>query len=96
MKMASTSIDLIRKKKQICTCSRLFCLSLPLFCTTTMPFCTTKGNVTQDDSQRRFLAQHRVAMLEQCCNYTKQCRNNVVTMSQRYVVLKIVVANRLV
>ena len=80
MKMASTSIDLIRKKKQICTCSRLFCLSLPLFCTTTMPFCTTKGNVTQDDSQRRFLAQHRVAMLEQCRNYTKQCRNNVTTL----------------
>ena len=78
--MASTSIDLIRKKKQICTCSRLFCLSLPLFCTTTMPFCTTKGNVTQDDSQRRFLAQHRVAMLEQCRNYTKQCRNNVTTL----------------
>ena len=65
MKMASTSIDLIRKKKQICTCSRLFCLSLPLFCTTTMPFCTTKGNV---------------AMLEQCRNYTKQCRNNVTTL----------------
>ena len=29
------------QKKQICTCSTLFCLSLPLFCTTTMPFCTT-------------------------------------------------------
>ena len=30
-------------KKQICTCSTLFCLSLPLFCTTTiMPSCTTK------------------------------------------------------
>ena len=28
-------------KKQICTCSTLFCLSLPLFCTTTiMPSCT--------------------------------------------------------
>ena len=57
MKMASRSIDLICEKnkfaheahyffllakKQICTCSTLFCLSLPLFCTTTMPFCTTK------------------------------------------------------
>ena len=33
---------LISKKKQICTCSTLFCLSLPLFCGTTMPFCMTK------------------------------------------------------
>ena len=31
-----------QKKKQICTCSTLFCLSLPLFCTTTTLFCTTK------------------------------------------------------
>ena len=31
-----------------------------------------------DDSQRRFLAQHRVAKLEQCCNYSKQCRNAVL------------------
>ena len=33
-----------------------------------------------DDSQRRFLAQHSFAMLEQCCNYSKQCRNNVSTL----------------
>ena len=46
-----------------------------------------EGDVTRDDSQRRLLAQHIVAMLEQCCNYSKQCRNNVA--------LKIVVANRL-
>ena len=39
-----------------------------------------KGGVTQDDSQRRFLAQHRVAMLEQCCNHSKQCRNNVAML----------------
>ena len=44
-----------------------------------MPFCMTKGDVTRDDSQRRFLAQHGVEMLEQCCNYSKQCRNNVAT-----------------
>ena len=37
-----------------------------------------KGDVTRDDSQRRFLAQHSVATSEQCCNYSKQCRNNVV------------------
>ena len=36
-----------------------------------------KGNVTRDDSQRRLLAQHSVAMLEQCCNHSKQCCNNV-------------------
>jgi len=29
------------------------------------------------NSQRRFLAQHIVALLEQCCNHSKQCRNNV-------------------
>ena len=34
----------------------------------------------EDDSQRRFLAQHSVAMLEQCCNHSKQCRNNVATL----------------
>ena len=34
-----------------------------------------KGDVTRDDSQRRFLAQHNVAALEECCNYSKQCRN---------------------
>ena len=39
----------------------------------------TKGDVTRDDSHRRFLAQHGVEMLEQCCNYSKQCRNNVAT-----------------
>ena len=34
------------------------------------------GDVTQDDSQRRFLAQHSVAMMEQCCI-------NIKTMLQR-------------
>ena len=49
-------------------------------------------NVTQDDSKRRFSAQHSVAMLEQCCNHLKQCRNNAVMLC----FTKIVVANRLV
>ena len=40
----------------------------------------TKGNVTRDDPQQRFLGQHSVAMLEQCCNHSKQCRNNVATL----------------
>ena len=31
-----------------------------------------KGDVTRDDSQ------HGVAMLEQCCNSSKQCRNAVL------------------
>ena len=39
-----------------------------------------KGDVTWDDSQRLFLAQHSVAMLEQCCNHSKQCRNNVAML----------------
>ena len=38
----------------------------------------TKGDV--NDSQRRFLAQHGVAMLEQYCNYSKQCCNNVAKL----------------
>ena len=28
--------------------------------------------------QGQFLAQHNVAMLEQCWDHSKQCRNNVV------------------
>ena len=36
--------------------------------------------VTRDDSQRRFLAQHSVAILEQCCVHSKQCPNNVATL----------------
>ena len=34
----------------------------------------------RDDSQRRFLSQHSVAMLEQCWNYSKQCRTNAATL----------------
>ena len=39
-----------------------------------------KGDVTQDDSQRRFLAQHSVAMFEQCFKYYKKINNNVATL----------------
>ena len=40
----------------------------------------TKGEVTRDDSQRRFLAKHS-AMLQCCsCNHLKQYRNNVATL----------------
>ena len=39
-----------------------------------------KDDVKRDDSQRRFLGQHIVAMLKQCCNHSKQYQNNVVTM----------------
>ena len=45
-----------------------------------LPSWFLKGDVTQDDSQRRFLALHSVAMLEQCCTYSKQFRNNVATL----------------
>ena len=43
-------------------------------------YCVFKGDVTGDDSQRRLLAQHIFAMLEQCYNYSKQCRNNIPTL----------------
>ena len=36
--------------------------------------------VTRDDLQRRFTAQHSIAMLEQCCNHSKQCCNNTVML----------------
>ena len=39
-----------------------------------------KGDVTRGDLQQRFLAQHSVAMLEQCCNPSKQCGNNVAML----------------
>ena len=46
---------------------------------TWVPCC--KGDVARDDSQRRFSAeQYCVAMMEQCCNHSKQCRNNVVML----------------
>ena len=34
-----------------------------------------KVDVTRDDLQR-----HSVAMLEQCWNYSKQCRNNIAML----------------
>ena len=30
--------------------------------------------------KRRFLAQHSVAMVEQCRKHLKQCRNNIATL----------------
>ena len=39
-----------------------------------------ESDVTRDESQRKFWAQHIFAMLEQCCNYSEQCRNNVATL----------------
>ena len=51
-----------------------------------------KGDVTRDDSQRRFLAQTAL----QCWNNVVTIRNNVTTMLQRCIALKIVVANRTV
>ena len=39
-----------------------------------------QGDVTPGNSQRRFLTQHSVAMLEQCWNYSKQCRNNIAKL----------------
>ena len=43
-----------------------------------MKSCNAKGDVTRDDSQRRFLAQHSVVMLEQCCNHVARlcCEKN--------------------
>ena len=46
-------------------------------------YLASQDDVTRDDSQRRLLAQHVVAMSEQCCNYLKQYCNNVVTVCFR-------------
>ena len=32
----------------------------------------SKGDVIRNDTQRRFLAQHSIAMLEQRCNHSNQ------------------------
>ena len=39
-----------------------------------------QGNVTRDDLERRFSTQQRVAVLQQCGNHSKQCRNNVIKL----------------
>ena len=39
-----------------------------------------RGEVTRDNSKPQFLAQQSVAMLKQCCNHSKQYRNNVATL----------------
>ena len=39
-----------------------------------------QGDVTRGDSQRRFLAQRSVGMLERYFNHSKQCRSNVATL----------------
>ena len=44
------------------------------------PCTAAKGDLTPDDSTERFLAQHIVAMLEQCCKHSKQCRNNIAKL----------------
>ena len=37
------------------------------------------GDVTRDDSQRPFLVEHSAAMLQQCCNHSKQCCNALLS-----------------
>ena len=54
----------------------------------------SKGDVTRDDSQRRFSAQHSVAMLE--LNVGTMLQPFETMWQQCCVALKIVVANRLV
>ena len=63
--------------------------TLNVFFHTRAPFSTFKdelryrkcqGDVTRGDSQRQFLAQRSVGMLEQYCNNSRQCRSNVATL----------------
>ena len=64
--------------------SRLCLSTLALACTTlskseekrdSSQSSVNYGDVTRDDSPRRFLAQHSAAMLGQCCNHSQQCCN---------------------
>ena len=64
-------------KSRLCESSRV---TSPLVLHDFIHFFLYKGDVTRDDSKRRFLAQHSVAILEQCCNHSKQCGNNDATM----------------
>ena len=38
------------------------------------------GDVTRNGRQGRFSAKYSVAMLEQRCNHSKQCRNNALML----------------
>ena len=42
----------------------------------------SKGDVTWDDWQRQFFkfSEHSISFLEQCCNHSKLCRNNVAML----------------
>ena len=64
----------------VCTsCSMLLRVVGSCWPTMLHPFARSfKGDVTRGDSQRRFLAQHSLAMLEQCWNHSKQCCNAVL------------------
>ena len=54
--------------------------------------CAIEGDVTRNELERRFLAQHSASMLKHINVVT--IRDNVATMLQHCVALKIVVANR--
>ena len=60
----------------------------------TFPENKNKCDVTRDDSQRRFLAQHSVATLLQHCYDIVSNGYNIVPILQGCVVLTIVAANR--
>ena len=72
----------VKLSYSLCTCITLFCIFLCGCCTTTtwnllvLRWCLNK----RDDLKQRFLAQHSVAIFEQCCNHSKQCRNTVATL----------------
>ena len=53
-----------------------------------------KGDATRDDSQRRFLSTTQRCNI--CWNQVVTIRTNVASMLQHCVVLKMIVANRLV
>ena len=70
-----------RAKLLFCLLNLLFvCLFVCLFFFYVLVAVALLPILTRDDSKRRFQAQHIVAMLKQCCNHSKQCRNSVVML----------------
>ena len=72
------------QKKYAARAKLLFCLLNLLFFHVLVAVASLDLKVMLPNTVRfattRFLAQHSLAMLEQCCNHSKQCRNNVATL----------------
>ena len=81
------------KKQTLATCIISLLGTLHIDIVQVAKIKATIDNVTRDDLQKRFLAQHSIAKLEQCHNYLKQCHNNVAML---YCANTFIIVNHLV